>query len=283
MSEPAALPDAAQPATPPPAAPPLIALQQVSMQFGSQRILHAIDLDIHRGQTLAVIGESGCGKTVLLKLIIGLLRPTVGRAMFDGKALADLPERELTRQRLRFGFLFQNAALFDSLTVFENVSFGLRSRGRRPESELREIVRQRLQEVGLPQSAMDKRPAELSGGMKKRVGLARALALDPEVMLYDEPTTGLDPIMTDVINELILQTRRKHPVTSIVVTHEMKTVLKVSDRVVMLYPLSRLQTGEQQILFDGSPEQLQQSADARVRQFVEGEARDRLQELARIQ
>ncbi len=260
---------------------PLISLQQVTIQFGAQRVLHAIDLEIQRGQTTAIIGESGCGKTVLLKLIIGLLRPTVGRVVFDGKHLENLPERELTQQRLRFGFLFQGAALFDSLSVYDNVAFGLRAQGRAAESEIREVVRQRLQEVGLPPNAVNKKPAELSGGMKKRVGLARALALDPEVMLYDEPTTGLDPIMTDVINELILQTRRQRPVTSIIVTHEMKTVKKVADRVVMFYPLSRLQPGEQQILFDGKPEQLPECPDPRVRQFIEGEARDRLQELAR--
>lgn len=261
--------------------PGLIALEQVSMQFGGQRVLHAIDLYVQRGQTMAIIGESGCGKTVLLKLIIGLLRPTVGRVIFDGKVLVDLPERELTRQRLRFGFLFQGAALFDSLSVEDNVAFGLRAQGRRPETEVLEIVRQRLLEVGLPAGVMAKKPAELSGGMKKRVGLARALALDPEVMLYDEPTTGLDPIMTDVINELILQTRRQHSITSIVVTHEMKTVYKVADRVVMFYPLSRLHPGESQVLFDGTPEELQRCEDPRVRQFIEGEARDRLQELAR--
>jgi phospholipid/cholesterol/gamma-HCH transport system ATP-binding protein len=258
----------------------LISLQQVTMQFEAQRVLHAIDLDIQRGQTVGIIGESGCGKTVLLKLIIGLLRPTVGRVIFDGKDLTKLSERELTRQRLRFGFLFQGAALFDSLSVYDNVAFGLRAQGRKSEAEIRELVCNRIQEVGLPLSVLDKKPAELSGGMKKRVGLARALALDPEVMLYDEPTTGLDPIMTDVINELILQTRRRRPVTSIIVTHEMKTVNKVSDRVVMLYPLSRLKPGEPQILFDGTPEQLRACADPRVRQFIEGEARDRLQELA---
>jgi phospholipid/cholesterol/gamma-HCH transport system ATP-binding protein len=260
---------------------PIIVLQQVYVNFGSQAVLKAIDLHVRRGETLVVIGESGCGKTVLLKLIIGLLRPTSGRVYFDGRVLSELNDRDLTRQRLRFGFLFQGAALFDSLSVFENVAFSLREQGRKSELEIREQVRQRLQEVGLPLDVERKKPAELSGGMKKRVGLARALAVAPEVMLYDEPTTGLDPIMSDVINELILQTRRRHPVTSIVVTHDMKTVSKVADRVVMLYPLTRLRPGESQILFDGTPAELTRSADERVRQFIEGEARERLTELAR--
>jgi phospholipid/cholesterol/gamma-HCH transport system ATP-binding protein len=259
---------------------PLLSLQRVSMRFGSQPVLRDITLDVHKGQTLVVIGESGCGKTVLLKLVIGLLHPSAGRILFDGKVLTDLPERELTRQRLRFGFLFQGAALFDSLSLYDNVAFGLRAQGTLPETEIRERVRQRLLEVGLPLTAADKKPAELSGGMKKRVGLARALALDPEVMLYDEPTTGLDPIMSDVINELIVRTRQRRPVTSLVVTHDMKTVLKVADRIVMLYPLSRLRPGEPQVLFDGTPEELRACPDERVRQFVEGEARDRLEELA---
>jgi len=249
------------------------------MQFGAQRVLHEINLSVQRGETLAVIGESGCGKTVLLKLIIGLLRPTRGRVLFDGKILSQLGDRELTRQRLRFGFLFQGSALFDSLTVFDNVALGLREQRRFSDREIGDRVRQRLQEVGLSLGAELKKPAELSGGMKKRVGLARALALDPEVMLYDEPTTGLDPIMSDIINELIVQTRRRHPVTSIVVTHDMKTAQKVADRVVMLHPLARLNPGEKQILFNGPPAQAANSTDPRVRQFVEGQAQERLTEL----
>jgi phospholipid/cholesterol/gamma-HCH transport system ATP-binding protein len=240
------------------------------MTFGDLPVLSDISLDIRRGETLVVIGESGCGKTVLLKLIIGLLAPSAGRVIFDSRVLAELSDRELTRERLRFGFLFQGAALFDSLTIFENVAFGLREARRREESSIRDIVLQRLQEVGLPEGVEHKKPAELSGGMKKRVGLARALALEPEVMLYDEPTTGLDPIMSDVINELILQTRRRHPVTSIVVTHDLSTVHKVADRVVMLYPLPRLESGEKQVLFDGPPQDLVGCPDPRVRQFIEG-------------
>jgi len=257
----------------------LLTVENVTMQFGSQPVLRGIDLAVVGGQTLVVIGESGCGKTVLLKILIGLLRPTLGRVIFDGKEWARLPEKAIAKQRLRFGYLFQGAALFDSLTVFENIAFGLRAQGGRPDGEIQEIVRQRLHEVGLPPTALSKKPAELSGGMKKRVGLARALALSPEVMLYDEPTTGLDPIMTDVINELILQTRSQHPVTSIVVTHDMKTVHKVADRIVMLYPLSRLEPGASQIIFDGTPEDLRLCGDERVHQFVEGEARDRLREM----
>ena len=257
-------------------APPVIRLRGVSVQFGTQQVLRSIDLDIGRQQTLCVIGESGCGKTVLLKLIVGLLRPTEGEVLFEDTPLHKLPEHELTRMRLRVGFLFQQAALFDSLNVYDNVAFGLRAKGGMTEADIRTRVRDRLAEVGLPETAEPKMPAELSGGMRKRVGLARALALDPDVMLYDEPTTGLDPIMTDVINELILRTRSSRPVTSVVVTHEMRTVRKVADRVVMLYPLGRLGPAESQILHDGPPAGLATAADPRVRQFVEGDASGRL-------
>jgi phospholipid/cholesterol/gamma-HCH transport system ATP-binding protein len=260
-------------------AEPLVRIEDLAVRFGRQYVLRSIDLDVARGQTVAIVGESGCGKTVLLKTIIGLLRPARGTVYFDGRDVARLSDQELTRERLRFGFLFQQAALFDSMTVAQNVAFPLRQHSSRPEHEIRQIVLARLSEVGLPAGVLGKKPAELSGGMRKRVGLARALATEPELMLYDEPTTGLDPIMADVINELILSTRKRHPVTSVVVTHDMRTTLKVADRVVMLYPLPRLRPGEPQVIYDGPPGGLQQAADQRVRQFVEGEAGERLMEL----
>lgn len=259
----------------------LISLQNVSITLERHPVLRDLNLEVPSEQTVSIIGESGCGKTVLLKLIIGLMKPTKGRVLFDGKELIKLNDRDLTRQRLRFGFLFQGAALFDSMNVFDNVAFGLREQRKMTAARIEEIVRQRVQEVGLPMGILNKVPAELSGGMKKRVGLARALALDPEVMLYDEPTTGLDPIMSDVINSLIVQTRQRRPLTSIVVTHDMKTVLKVADRVVMLYPLSRLRPDEPQILFDGTPDELKRYEDQRVLQFIEGQAGERLEEMAK--
>lgn len=258
---------------------PLIRLSGVHVRFGRHQVLRGIDLEIPRGQTLAVIGESGCGKTVLLKTIIALLRPSEGEVWFDGREMNALDERELTRQRVRFGFLFQQAALFDSMSVERNVSFPLRQHSDKTPEQIVEIVSARIAEVGLPESVLEKKPAELSGGMRKRVGLARALAMEPEVMLYDEPTTGLDPIMSDVINELIISTRRHHPVTSIVVTHDMHTATKVADRVVMFYPVGRLRAGEPQIIFDGPPDQIHRATDSRVSQFVRGEAGERLMEL----
>jgi phospholipid/cholesterol/gamma-HCH transport system ATP-binding protein len=258
----------------------LIALRGVSMRFRHQSVLRDIDLVIHRGQTVCIIGESGCGKTVMLKLIIGLLNPTQGHVEFDGRDVCGLNGKDLVKMRLRFGFLFQMAALFDSLTVFDNVAFSLREHRTCSEDEVERIVSDRLQEVGLPAGTENKKPAELSGGQRKRVGLARALAIGPEVMLYDEPTTGLDPIMSDVINELICQTQRTKKTTGVVVTHDMKTVTKVADRVVMLYPLPRLGPRESQILYDGPPEGLESCPDPRVGQFVRGEAGERLREMA---
>ncbi len=258
---------------------PLISIEGLSLRFAAQAVLSGIDLAIPRGQTVAVIGESGCGKTVLLKTIIGLLRPTRGAVHFDGQDLAALGQRALARARTRFGFVFQQAALFDSMTVAQNVAFPLRQHTAKSAEEIRAIVVSRLAEVGLPETVMERKPAELSGGMRKRVGLARALALEPEAVLYDEPTTGLDPIMADVINELILSTRRRHPVTSIVVTHDMNTARKVADRVVMLYPLARLADGQRQILFDGPPQALDGCGDRRVSQFIRGQAGERLTEL----
>jgi len=258
----------------------LIELRNVTMRFRYQSVLRDLNLIIHAGESVSIIGESGCGKTVMLKLMIGLLHPTKGSVWFDGQDVANLDGKQLVKMRLRFGFLFQMAALFDSLTVFDNVAFSLREHRTCAEARVREIVAERLQEVGLPAEIESKKPAELSGGQRKRVGLARALAIGPEVMLYDEPTTGLDPIMSDVINQLILQTQRTKKTTGVVVTHDMKTVNKVADRVVMLYPLDHLEPDEPQILYDGPPENLESCSDPRVGQFVRGEAGERLRELA---
>ena len=257
----------------------LIELNDVSVQFGRQTVLRSLSLSIPAGQTVAIIGESGCGKTVLMKTIIGLVNPSKGHVRFDGQHLRQLDEQELARQHIRFGYVFQNAALFDSMTIGQNVAFPLRQHAALTSAQIDEIITARLFEVGLPKSVIRKKPAELSGGMRKRVGLARALVLNPEVILYDEPTTGLDPIMSDVINELILRTRHHYTVTSIIVTHDMMTTRKVPDRVIMLYPAARLDPDEPQIIFDGRPDQLDEVRDRRVRQFVNGEAGQRLMEM----
>ena len=257
----------------------IVDVEKLSVTFGSQEILQDITLRIPPGQTLALLGESGCGKTVLMKSIIGLVKPTKGKIEFDGGNINRLNERQLSRMRLRFGFIFQNAALFDSMTIGQNVAFPLRQHGRFSDNQIREMVLSRLSEVGLPDSVVFKKPAELSGGMRKRVGLARALIMNPELIMYDEPTTGLDPIMSDVINELILRTRSRNPVTSIVVTHDMHTARKVADRIVMLIPRQRLEPGENQIIFDGSVKELENCRDRRVQQFINGEAGERLMEM----
>ena len=257
----------------------LLELRRLYVRFGQQTVLRNINLAVPRGQTLAVIGESGCGKTVLLKTMIALIPPSEGEVLFDGRDLAKLSEQELTEQRRRLGYVFQNAALFDSMTIGQNVAFPLRQRGDYSDQEVEQIVLARLAEVGLPPSVVYKKPAELSGGMRKRVGLARALVLNPELILYDEPTTGLDPIMSDVINELMLRTSQNFNVTSVIVTHDMRTARKVADRVVMVMPMPRLAEGESQVIFDGTPEQLDNAPDPRVQQFVRGEARERLMEM----
>lgn len=262
-----------------PPASGLIEIYELDVSFGRQLVLRDLSLAIPRGQTVAIIGESGCGKTVLLKTIVGLLRPIGGHVVFDGDRIDELNDKELTAMRTRFGFLFQGAALFDSMTIADNIAFPLRENRQMRVEEIEKLTLERLAQVGLPTSVLGKRPAQLSGGMRKRVGLARALAMNPEVMLYDEPTTGLDPIVSDVINELIIRTRKKNPVTSIVVTHDMKTAQKVADRVVMLYPLNRLEPGESQIVFDGTPREVMESKDKRVAQFVRGEAGERLMEM----
>jgi phospholipid/cholesterol/gamma-HCH transport system ATP-binding protein len=258
---------------------PQLELRNVSVTFGTQQVLRKINLSIPAGQTLVVLGESGCGKTVLMKTLIGLVTPTSGQVLFECHDLTELDDRELSQLRLRYGFVFQNAALFDSMTIAQNIAFLLKQEGRWTASEIREKVLAKLTEVGLPAEVIFKKPAQLSGGMRKRVGLARALIMNPDVILYDEPTTGLDPIMTDVINQLIIRTRRRNPVTSVIVTHNMDTARRVPDRVVMLYPLTRLDPNEPQIVFDGPPGELDQSRDRRVRQFVNGEAGQRLMEM----
>lgn len=257
----------------------LVTVEAVTVQLAGHAILRDISLRIPRGQTLAIIGESGCGKTVLMKTLVGLIRPTSGRVEFAGANLASLEFKALTEARRRIGFVFQNAALFDSMTIFQNVAFPLRQHEQLEPQEVHRQVMERLAEVGLPEEVASKRPEEISGGMRKRVGLARALILKPELVLYDEPTTGLDPIMSDVINELMLSTRRKYPVTSIIVTHDMRTARKVADRVLMLFPRRRLKDEQSQVLFDGPPSQLEHAEDRRVRQFVRGEAGERLMEM----
>ena len=257
----------------------VIRFHSVTRVFGEQTVLKDLSFGIPSGRTHVIIGESGCGKSVTLKLMMALMQPTNGQIDWFGTLLHSRSTKQVDRDRLRFGFLFQNAALFDSMPVFENVAFGLRQNTPFKQNEIHDRVIASLQEVGLPAATAPKMPSELSGGMRKRVGLARALVLEPDVMFYDEPTTGLDPIMSDVINELIIRVRERSNVTSVVVTHDMNTVKRVADGVTMLYPRTMLQDHESQVVFEGNVEQLFDADDERIRSFVRGEAGSRIEQM----
>jgi len=244
----------------------LIELRHVSKRFGWLEVLNDVNLTVEKGECLVVIGASGTGKSVMLKHIVGLLTPDRGEIWFAGKRIDTMSERALMKTRLRFGFLFQMGALFDSANVQDNVGFPLVEHTKKPPEEIADIVRQKLGMVGLPDVG-PKMPAELSGGQRKRVALARAIAMEPEVILYDEPTTGLDPVRSDVINELILKLQRELAVTSIVVTHDMNSAMKVADRIVMLH--------EGKIIFSGTPDEIRATESPTVRQFVLGEASEK--------
>lgn len=250
---------------------PLISFKNVHKRFGRLVVLDGVTLDVERGKCLVVIGASGTGKSVLLKHIVGLLRPDEGEVWFDGQRVDTLASKSLMDLRQRIGFLFQMGALFDSLNVEENVAFPLVEHTQKSDAEIKELTLQKLNMVGL-QNIGSKMPAELSGGQKKRVALARAIALKPEAILYDEPTTGLDPIRSDVINELIIKLQRDLRVTSVVVTHDMHSAFKVADRIVMLH--------EGKIAYDGSPHAILESENPVVRRFVLGEASE--QDLANL-
>ncbi|OGF49617.1 MAG: ABC transporter ATP-binding protein [Candidatus Firestonebacteria bacterium GWA2_43_8] len=239
----------------------MIKISNVTKHFGSQKVINGLSLEIPDKKTVVIIGRSGCGKSVLLKHMIGLLKPETGKILVKGKDIAKMDTRELDEVRKHFGMLFQGAALFDSLTVAENVGFALTRFTSKGPAEIKKLVKEKLALVGL-ENVEDKKPAELSGGMKKRVGLARAIAMDPEIMLYDEPTTGLDPIMSDIINELIVNLQKKLKMTSVVVTHDMKSAYEVGDKIAMMY--------EGKIIEEGTPKEILHTKNPVVKQFIKG-------------
>lgn len=243
----------------------IIALLDTHKRLGRQQVLDGVSLKLRAGETTVVIGESGVGKSVLLKHIIGLMRPDRGQVFYKHTRIDILPDKALAKFRRNFGFLFQLSALFDSMTAGENIAFPLVQQTKKSGADIQRIVKEKLAMVGLD-GIQAKMPAQLSGGQKKRVALARAIAMDPEVILYDEPTTGLDPIRADGINGLIRKLQREIHVTSIVVTHDMASVYKVADRIVMLY--------RGKFIFDGTSEEIRNTRDERVRQFIEGRAGD---------
>jgi len=247
----------------------MIEIQNLCKSFNDHKVLDGVTLTIKAGETVVVIGRSGCGKSVLLKHIIGLMKPDAGTIVVDGQEVPKLTGRMLNQLRLRCGMLFQSAALFDSMTVFENVAFPLREHTTITTEAIAQRVHECLQLVGL-QEVDDLHPSELSGGMRKRVGLARALAISPEIILYDEPTTGIDPIMSDIVNDLIITLRDRLKVTSVVVTHDMRSAYKVADRIAMLY--------NGRIIAVGTPEEIRSSKNSYVQQFIKGEAVGPIQE-----
>ncbi|MBI3990292.1 MAG: ABC transporter ATP-binding protein [candidate division NC10 bacterium] len=239
----------------------MVELRQVSKTFEDVRVLDALDLTVLPGEILTIIGGSGTGKTVLLRIILGLIKPDSGQVLIEGTDIAPMREGKLLKVRRKLGMVFQGSALFDSLSVGENVAYALREHTRLSEVEIRERVREALALVGL-EGIEEKEPAELSGGMRKRVAIARAIALVPKILLYDEPTTGLDPSNVEKINELILDLNRKLDVTSIVVTHDLKSAFRISDRIALL--------SQGKIAAIGTPSEIERSRSSLVREFIAG-------------
>ncbi|MBI1821508.1 MAG: ABC transporter ATP-binding protein [Nitrospirae bacterium] len=239
----------------------MIEILDIHKSFNSHHVLSGVNLKIETGESMVVLGGSGTGKSVLLKIIMGLLKPDQGQVFIDGQDIIPLKEEGLGEIRKKFGMLFQGAALFDSLSVWKNVGFGLMEHTSLSKKEIRDIATQKLAMVGL-KDIEDKMPAELSGGMKKRVGLARAIAMNPEIILYDEPTTGLDPIMADVINELIIKLKHEINATSVAITHDMTSAYKIGDRLALLY--------QGKIHRTGTSDEFKSSEDPVVHQFVTG-------------
>jgi len=239
----------------------MIEVRGLQKSFGAHRILDGVSFRIEKGESVVIIGRSGCGKSVLLKQLIGLLEPDAGEVLIEGENIVGMNERELMRVRRRFGMLFQGAALFDSMTVAENVGFAFRQDRSLSREEVTRKVGEALEMVDLP-GTESKKPSELSGGMRKRVGLARAIVYQPEIVLYDEPTTGLDPIVSDSIDQLILRVRDRLKVTTVVVTHDMRSARRVGQRILMLH--------DRRIYATGTPEDIFGSQEPVVKQFIEG-------------
>jgi phospholipid/cholesterol/gamma-HCH transport system ATP-binding protein len=240
--------------------PPMISVQDLWKSFGDNHVLTGINLDVEEGSTVVILGGSGSGKTVLMKHMIGLLKPDRGKVIVDGEDIVPLDEVDLERARRKFGMVFQGAALFDSMTVYENVSFPLREHTDMSEEQIRAKVREKLAIVGL-QGVEERYSAELSGGMRKRVGLARAIVMDPKIVLYDEPTTGLDPITTDYVDDMILTAKRELQVTQVVISHDIASSFKVADKVAFLF--------EGKIVSEGSPQELRHSQHPELKHFLQ--------------